>query len=235
MTFEGADGIILTEQNSLEEVKGLYTKTLNEIAATLRFLRMEGYDGFLWLSEDFPERVRRELSELLPEQVPDGKLFEYAVDYDGATVAKLLFVLEKEKAEALSLPLGYMVERLYEESRSWLAENSENDVYKKALHFIRANYTEGITVADVARHTGYSESYFGYAFKKKYKMSVSRYIRELQLAKAKDLLVDTAFAISAVASYVGFDDSNYFTVIFKKQFGISPKEFRKKYGRLVTS
>lgn len=211
----------------------MYTKTLNEIAATLRFLQAEGYEGYLSLSENFPECVRRELEELSPTSASGKKLSEYAVLHDGVHVASLFFVLEKEKAVSLGTPIGYMLERLYEESRQALAEKGENDVYKKALHFIRANYTEGITVTDVARHTGYSESYFGYAFKKKYKMSVSLYIRELQLAKAKDLLVDTAFAISAVASYVGFDDSNYFTAIFKKKFGISPKEFRKKYGRFV--
>lgn len=213
----------------------MYTKTLNEIAATLCFLRAEGYDVYLTLLEDFPENVRGELEVFLPKEPSGKKLCECAVEYDGTEIAKILVALEKEKAAALSLPIGYMVERLYEEVRQAALESSENDVYKKALHFIRANYTEGISVADVARHTGYSESYFGYAFKKKYKMSVSRYIRELQLAKAKDLLVDTAFAISAVASYVGFDDSNYFTAIFKKQFGISPKEFRKKYGRFVSS
>ena len=213
----------------------MYTKTLNETVATLRFLREEGYDVYLTLSEDFPENIRKELLVFCPVKPFEKKPCEYEVSYDGVTVATLLFAGEKEKGAALSLPLGYMLERLYEEVRQAAVESSENDVYKKALHFIRANYTEGITVADVARHTGYSESYFGYAFKKKYKMSVSRYIRELQLAKAKDLLVDTAFAISAVASYVGFDDSNYFTAIFKKHFGISPKEFRKKYGRVVTS
>lgn len=211
----------------------MYTKTLNEIVATLRFFRREGYEGYLWLSEDFPERIGKELEEFALDRQSDKKLNEYAVSYDGVKIAGVCFACEKEKAVSLGVPLGYMIERLYEESRKWLAENSEHDVYKKALHFIRANYAEGITVADVARHMGYSESYFGYAFKKKYKMSVSRYIRELQLAKAKDLLVDTAFAISAVASYVGFDDSNYFTAIFKKHFGISPKEFRKKYGRFV--
>ena len=198
-------------------------------------MREEGYGVYLTLSEDFPENIRKEFETFCLVGSLEKKPCEYEVGYDGATVATLLFVGEREKGAALSLPLGYMLERLYEEVRQAALESSENDVYKKALHFIRANYTEGITVADVARHTGYSESYFGYAFKKKYKMSVSRYIRELQLAKAKDLLVDTAFAISAVASYVGFDDSNYFTVIFKKQFGISPKEFRKKYGRFVDS
>lgn len=211
----------------------MYTKTLNEIAATLRFLKNEGYEGYLWVSEGFPERVFKELSAFLADESAEKRLPAYAVLYDGVEIARILFAVEKEKAVFLATPIGYMLERLYEQGKQALAEKDENDVYKKALHFIRANYTEGITVADVARHTGYSESYFGYAFKKKYKMSVSLYIRELQLAKAKDLLVDTAFAISAVASYVGFEDSNYFTAIFKKQFGISPKEFRKRYGRIV--
>lgn len=213
----------------------MYTKTLSDVASAMHFLREEGYEGYLWLSDDFPERIHKELSLFSIDGAEEKKLSESAVLYDGVKIARILFVAEKEKAAALSLPLRYMLERLYEESRGALNESVEHDVYKKALQFIKANYTEGITVADVARHTGYSESYFGYAFKKKYKMSVSRYVRELQLAKAKDLLVDTAFAIATVASYVGFDDSNYFTAIFKKQFGISPKEFRKKYGRFVVS
>ena len=213
----------------------MYTKTLNEVVSTMRFLKDEGYEGYLWLSDDFPERIRKELSPFSLDGVEEKKLSESAVLYDGVKIARIGFFAEKERAAALALPLKYMLERLYEESRGVLSESVEHDVYKKALQFIKANYTEGITVADVARHTGYSESYFGYAFKKKYKMSVSRYVRELQLAKAKDLLVDTAFAIATVASYVGFDDSNYFTAIFKKQFGISPKEFRKKYGRFVVS
>ena len=86
----------------------------------------------------------------------------------------------------------------------------------------------------MAENIGYSESYFGYAFKKKYKMSVSQYIRELQLAKAKDLLENTSFSVASVASYVGFDDSNYFSSLFKKYFGLSPKEYRNKHGSLVT-
>ena len=210
----------------------MYSKTLREIQATLRFLREEGYGIFLSLGEEFPEHIVKELSEF--SQAEEETRYECAVSYDGAEIARLFFACEKEKGIALATPLKYMVERLYEVGGSH-AESGDDDVYKKALQFIKANYTEGITVSDVARHTGYSESYFGYAFKKKYKMSVSLYIRELQLAKAKDLLVDTAFAIATVASYVGFDDSNYFTAIFKKQFGISPKEFRKKYGRFVVS
>ena len=211
----------------------MYTKTLHDIKATLCFLKEEGNALSLSLTEEFPADIVNALSEFFPDGHAEKKAYTYAVSYDGVEIARLFFACEKERAVSLGTPVKYMLERLYEQSRSAHSEATEGDVYKKALQFIKANYTEGITVADVARHTGYSESYFGYAFKKKYKMSVSLYVRELQLAKAKDLLLDTAFAISAVASYVGFDDSNYFTAIFKKHFGISPKEFRKKYGRFV--
>ena len=188
---------------------------------------------YLWLNEEFPEQIRKELIEFSIDENYEKKAFEYEVSYCDVDIAKIYISCEKEKSSALSVPIKYMVERLYEESRKSLAETNGSDIYRKALQFIREKYTEGITIQDVSKHIGYSESYFGYAFKKKYKMSVSRYVRELQLAKAKELLVDTALTISAVASYVGFRDSNYFTAIFKHQFGLSPKEFRKKHGRLV--
>ena len=122
---------------------------------------------------------------------------------------------------------------LYEETHKIISETNEQDIYRKALQYIKEHYTENITVADVAAHIGYSESYFGYAFKKKYKMSVAQYVRELQLAKSKDLLENTTFSVSVVAGYVGFDDSNYFSALFKKYFGLSPKEYRKLHSTLV--
>ncbi len=213
----------------------MYTKTLNEIVTTLGFLNDKGFGVKLWLSEEFSEQHLKELSEFLVDKNSIKSNSIYDVIYNDKTIAKLHFSCEIENVSILGIPLKYMLERLYEENKQSLTEISEHDIYHKAIHFIRENYAEGITVADVAKHIGYSESYFGYAFKKKYKMSVSRYVRELQLAKAKDLLVDTGFTISAVASYVGFDDSNYFSALFKKQFGLSPKDFRKKLSNFVVS
>ena len=147
-------------------------------------------------------------------------------------VAKISATNE-EHLSALSVPLKYMIERLYEESLKQISDTNEHDIYRKALQYIKEHYTEGITVADVSKHINYSESYFGYAFKKKYKMSVSQYVRELQLAKSKDLLENTSFSVSSVASYVGFDDFNYFSALFKKHFGLSPKEYRKQHSTLL--
>ena len=206
---------------------------LKEIADTLRFLRKEGYKVFVVLSDEFSEENRRELSEFMPAAGKDGKTEKIPVFFDDIKIAEIGVIGDGDKLSALSLPIKYMLCALYEETRKIISETHEHDVYRKALQYIREHYTENITVIDVAKHIGYSESYFGYAFKKKYKMSVGQYIRELQLAKSKDLLGNTNFSVSSVASYVGFDDSNYFSALFKKYFGLSPKEYRKQHGTLV--
>lgn len=205
---------------------------INEIADYVRFLRKEGYNIYIWLSEEFSEDTRSALSEFLPDENAKDKLVACSVFYDDMEVAKISATNE-EHLSALSAPLKIMIGQLYEESNKQISDTNEHDIYRKALQYIKEHYTEGITVADVSKHINYSESYFGYAFKKKYKMSVNQYVRELQLAKSKDLLINTSFSVASVASYVGFDDFTYFSALFKKHFGLSPKEYRKQHSTLI--
>lgn len=205
---------------------------INEIADYVRFLRKEGYNIYIVLSEEFSEDTRSALSEFLPDENAKDKLVACSVFYDNMEVAKISATNE-EHLSALSAPLKIMIGQLYEESNKQISDTNEHDIYRKALQYIKEHYTEGITVADVSKHINYSESYFGYAFKKKYKMSVSQYVRELQLAKSKDLLENTSFSVASVSSYVGFDDFTYFSALFKKHFGLSPKEYRKQHSTLI--
>ena len=204
----------------------MYNKVLNDLAEAIRVLKKEGYALSVALSDDFSEDIKKELSEFSADGNIEKGSVKTSVFYDGKEIAGIFLSLKKDGAAALVTPLKYVIEKLYEESSRAIPENSDHDIYRKAIVFIKKHYTENITVADVAAHIGYSESYFGYAFKKKYKMSVGQYVRELQLAKAKELLINTTFSVSIVASYVGFDDSNYFSALFKKYFGASPKEYR---------
>ena len=210
----------------------MQNKISADLTATVRFLKKEGYKIYIRLSEDFPEEVRNGLTEFLPDGKDGRGGFEFSVFYDDIRIAGL-YGDDERALSALSVPLKYMIERLYEESRKTTPETNEHDIYKKALQYIKGHYTEGVSIAEISRQIGYSESYFGYAFKKKYKMSVSQYVRELQLAKSKDLLESTSLSIAGVASYVGFDDSNYFSALFKKHFGLSPKEYRRRHSTLV--
>lgn len=133
-----------------------------------------------------------------------------------------------QTVNAMLTPLCYMLERLYAQCCEHGAQLPVMDAYRKALVFIRDNYTDGITVADVARAIGYSVSYFGYVFKKNHGSSASRYIADLQLAKAAELLRGTDFSISDIAEKVGFGDANYFSTAFRTRYGVSPRTYRKQ-------
>lgn len=54
--------------------------------------------------------------------------------------------------------------------------------------------------------------------------------KKYRLDKAKEYLLTTDLSINAIAEEIGFDNEGYFSRIFKKYFGCSPREYRKKTG-----
>ena len=206
---------------------------LKDIINTLRFFRQEGADLYLALSEDFSPSCQKELAEFTLNAEFEKDVESVLVFYADKKIAEIAIVGNRERLIALSTPLKYMLYQLYDEMQKVISEEQEHDVYSKAMQYINEHLTEDISTADVAKHINYSESYFGYAFKKKYGVSIGQYVVELRLAKSKSLLKNTSFSITGVASSLGFDDPNYFSSLFKKYFGVSPKEYRKANSRVV--
>ena len=54
-----------------------------------------------------------------------------------------------------------------------------------------------------------------------------------RVEKAKSLLCTSVLSVSEIATAVGFSDFSYFSMIFKKQCGISPTSYRKRYGNVI--
>ncbi len=104
---------------------------------------------------------------------------------------------------------------------------SKNNIYAEITAYINENYKNKMTVRDIAAHCYCSESYINHTFKKISSKSVSEYILDLRIEKAKRLLKNTDLPIKAVAEEVGFADSAYFSNVFKRVCGVSAKEYRK--------
>ena len=64
-------------------------------------------------------------------------------------------------------------------------------------------------------------------FNKATAKSLREYINELRISDAKRLLKESSLSVTEIAFLIGFDSSNYFSEIFKKQVGISPLKYRK--------
>lgn len=209
--------------------------TIEDIIAYLGFVRSVGYS----LSVCVSDKTLKPCLSLLAPYAPshgNGNEAVIPISHGERLIARVhVSTIEgkqklpgKERVRALTAPLCYMFERLYEQCCEYSEQNTVVDAYHKALVFIRNHYTEGISVADVAGGIGYSASYFGYVFKKTSGISVNKYICEMQLSKAAELLRDTSSSVSEISGRVGFVDANYFSTVFKARYGISPRQYRKE-------
>ncbi|MBB6730849.1 response regulator transcription factor [Cohnella zeiphila] len=132
-----------------------------------------------------------------------------------------------ETTEAIVAWLQAYIREFLHSHNSWLAGKNDNPV-KQAIRFMEEQYMGECGLAEVAAHVHLNPSYFSNLFKKETGTSVTGYIQNLRVRKAKILLKSTDMKIIEISEAVGFNDSNYFTHIFNKMEGLSPKEFRKR-------
>ncbi len=105
----------------------------------------------------------------------------------------------------------------------------ETQIAAQAKAYINQHLSENLRLEDVAEKFYFSPSYFGVVFKEKTGESFTSYLTTARVSKAKELLCDISYTVDMVASAVGFNDRRYFTKIFKKEVGVTPKEYRKIY------
>lgn len=103
-----------------------------------------------------------------------------------------------------------------------------SEVVVKALEFIRENMNAGISVGEIAEYCNCSKSTLSSAFRKEVCQSVSKYMMEIILSESQTMLLYSEYSIKEISEKLGFSDQFYFSKIFKKEYGISPLQFRKK-------
>ena len=101
----------------------------------------------------------------------------------------------------------------------------------RCIDYIHENLNTRITVTDLADHTGLNPSYLSRLFKKETGSSITDYIRALKIDAAKNMLIYSDFSISQIASFLAFPDQSYFTEVFHKSVGVSPKQFKGEHLR----
>jgi signal transduction histidine kinase/ABC-type sugar transport system substrate-binding protein/AraC-like DNA-binding protein len=99
---------------------------------------------------------------------------------------------------------------------------------KYALVYIHQNYAQPLTRKELAEKVGVSENYLSQIFHQELGISPWETVTRLRIQKAKELLVGNVETITRVAMQVGFNDSAYFSRVFRKMTGVSPQEFRSK-------
>lgn len=103
-----------------------------------------------------------------------------------------------------------------------------NSYIVESMKFIDKNYMHPISLEDTASYVGLSQEYFSKIFSDENGISYSTYLSKIRLNKAKELLKYSNYKVQNVAESVGYPNVSYFSTIFKKEFGCTPFEYRRK-------
>ena len=125
--------------------------------------------------------------------------------------------------------LQLILEALIIQIKDNLCESYASPLSAEIISFISSHYTEKITLDDISKITFYSSAYCENEFKKTTGKSIINYLIDVRINAAKSLLSESSMSCARIATAVGFDDSNYFSRIFKKRTGYSPLQFRNQY------
>lgn len=99
----------------------------------------------------------------------------------------------------------------------------------KAQEYVAAHYNEeGITIEKICKNLGVSSAYFSTVFKKETGKTFVTYLTDYRMDKAKEILMTSDKKTYVIAAEVGFTDPNYFSYVFKRQYGITPSKFRTR-------
>lgn len=103
----------------------------------------------------------------------------------------------------------------------------ENDkIFEEAKSYIEENLANDIDIRSLCAHLNTSRTKLYEIFRREINMGISKYILKRRMHKAKKLLKTTDMTIVEISDAVGFSDYNYFSRIYKKTYGKSPKKYR---------
>lgn len=97
-----------------------------------------------------------------------------------------------------------------------------------AMLYISRHFHEDIQLSDVANHVCINKNYLIRMFKKQYSITPVNYIIECRLNHARNLLINTSLSVKEIADMCGYNSTSFFITQFKKNFEMTPSEYRLK-------
>ncbi len=190
----------------------------------------------LWISQELmdaqeqmvpPEqRIRAQESRLLRTSGTKweflGELFRHGVrEFEGQEPGWEEIVLGN------SIQILVYLRRAIRDRSAAPLKAEKPELLDQVLAYVEEHLAEKITLGDIARHFWVSQSTITQTFRNKMGVSFYRCVTQRRLIAAKTLIIE-GLQLEAVGQKVGFSDYSSFYRAFKQEFGISPRQFRKK-------
>lgn len=107
-----------------------------------------------------------------------------------------------------------------------IQSKDETDIVTATIHFMIENIERKLSLAEISQYVGYSISQLSMLFRKRTGYSITAYMNQIKIQKACQLLDLTDMKINKICYKVGIEDCYYFSRLFSKIMGVSPKKYR---------
>ncbi len=200
----------------------------------------EPYDrDVIWVSTEFAQILREHLPELEDMEIPStnlirtaGTRWEYLPDMFHASV-------EETEQRQFGWNLAVLGNTMLLTANIWRALRYQTahepkaeppELLDRVMAYVERHLAEKISLADTAKHFYVSESSISHLFRQKLGVSFYRCVTQRRLIAAKELIF-RGQPLEEVARVSGFGDYSTFYRAFKREYGISPKQFRDLSGK----
>jgi two-component system, response regulator YesN len=106
--------------------------------------------------------------------------------------------------------------------------NQNNQIVERVYKYICENFKKNFSMQDISKAVCYSPNYVSLVFSKQTGQTIKEYITSVRIEHAKTLLLDKSIMIFEIADKCGFSTPYYFSTVFRKIVGVSPKQYRDR-------
>lgn len=193
------------------------------VITDIRMPEIDGLEVCRQLYEKYPET-----QTIILSAYTDFEYARTAIRYDVADYVLKLSVLEElpPAVEKVTQKLQKQKKELEEELVRQPEKKDAESLYDQIREYIEKNYSKKITLNDIAEELHANSSYLSRLYKKESGQNLFDVILKKRVDKAKEYMETTDKKIYEISQAVGFDDTGYFSRIFKRYTGISPKEYQ---------
>lgn len=161
--------------------------------------------------------------------------YKYSLDFWEGRIAlfdQLYMNLEKGYSHDILtyvnlLFIQFLSTFLFSEKLNASHQDKSEDLLEKSILFMQDHIDKPLTLTDFSAHVNYSPSHYSSRFKQKTGFSPIEYFNQLKIQKACQYLQFTDLRIKEIAFKIGISDAYYFTRLFSKTMGFSPKNYRQ--------
>ena len=135
-------------------------------------------------------------------------------------------------APSLFASLKILLDSLWESGEDKSSDSSSSMQQVEQIHrYIERSYHENITLTALAEQYHMDASYLSRIFSQKYGETIIAFLTRIRMEKAAELMKDQDKKLETISFLVGYDDYNYFSRVFRKKMGCSPREYRNNLAQ----